>query len=244
MNFNLTNTREGVPRILLGGVIAVVGVLILYFVITFYPNVFPPQVVNVSPTNNSTQVSPFTKVAITFDRIISTNNSSMIKINPSIHGDTAVSGNTLTFVPTVWFTPGQKFIVTVDSPEGVWGIKGKSVTFSFTIKTPSEFTQSESNKAQSLSDLGVAQQIQKNSTTLDYQKAMAIYNLIQQMPYNAANFSITYAPQQDLFQATIKENIYSTNKQATIDWLNSQGISDLSWINVQFGAGPGVDSTK
>lgn len=66
--------------------------------------------------------------------------------------------------------------------------------------------------------------------TLDDQRS--INNLIYQLPRDTAFYSIIYGPKTDTFFLTLYQKPFEASKNQTLLYLRSQGLDDLSKINL------------
>jgi hypothetical protein len=240
-NLNLSQVKERyLPRTIIIGIVLVIIAILVSLGSIFLTNFFPPKVIATKPIDGSSNVTPFTNILITFDHPIPISIQSHFSISPSVDGSFSIVNNSLQFTPSQHLSLGQMFTVTVNSPASYWGKAGSSVTFSFTVKTINELTMDESYLLQAESDRLFKQEVQNASQTTDFQKGVAIYNLIQATPFDGVNFSVSYDKPIDTFVVTIKQNPYQTNKQAALSWIQGQGLSDLSWINIKYVSGSGV----
>ena len=239
-SYQLSSLQQNLPKILVGGVFAVALVMLVFLAFTIIPNLFPPNVQAISPADGASAVSPFDPVTITFDRDISQNNANKLKIDPDVKGKVTISGNVVRFTPETLFDPGKRYTVTLSDPESPLGVKGKSVVFSFTTKSPDQFNDQEKAKQQGVADVQFAKGVQNASNTPEYKKAMALLNLKQSLPYDTDQFSISYIESTDKVVIYIKDNPYDVNKKKALDWLKSVGIEDLSWINLVYTSAKGV----
>jgi Bacterial Ig-like domain len=239
-NLSLNVIKENYTKVLLGGALALSLVIVLFMVISNVGNFFPPNAVLVSPKDGVNGVSPFAQVTVTFDRNISVGNQSKLKLDPAVDGQTVVVGKTVTFSPVSYFEVSKKYTVTLTDPEGTWGARGKTVIFSFTVKSNNNLTQDEKNRFQALSSLGLGEEARKAAQNDPLiKKAYAVENFSRTLPYDTNEFSISYIQATSVYVVYIKESPYDTNKQKSIDYIKSQSV-DPSWINIEYTSARGV----
>lgn len=236
----LGKLQQFYPKILIGVATTVALVLMIYLGSLVFQALTPPNVVAISPKDQSTGVSPFISVSFTFDRSLSQDNRNHITVSPTLPSNISIVNGTLILSSIPALPLGQKITVTFTNPTSTTGKVGKTVSISFTTKSKDELNSAELHQAQFAADQQLGQQIQQASQTLEFQKANAINSLIQSCPYETSDFLVQYIQPRDLFQVTIKQNPYATRKQQATDWLKSIGITDLSWINLEFTSAPGV----
>jgi len=239
-NIQLSSLQQNLPKILIGAVFAVALVMLVFLAFTIIPSLFPPNFKASSPVDGATGVSPFNPVLITFDRNISSDNANKLKFDPDVKGTAVVSVSVVKFTPETSFEPGKKYAVTLVDPDSPLGVKGESVTFSFTTKTIDQFNAQEKAELQKIADVQFAKGVQNASNTTEYKKAMALLNLKQSLPYDTDQFSISYIESTDNVVIYIKDNPYDVNKRKALDWLKSVGIEDLNWINLLYTSAKGV----
>lgn len=242
---DLSNVRDYSRRILIGGAIAMALIIAVSLIVSYAGNFVGPSVVSSTPKDGSSSVSPFSSVEVKFDREINQSNKSKFNISPDVSGDVQINSDTLTFTPSHDMGLGQRYTVTVSNPVGVWGTGGQTVSFSFTTRTQDQLDATDREKFQGESSKVIgdaAAEGLKNDPII--QRGYIIEALIEKLPYETDQYLIEYVRDKSLFYITIKENPFSKNKQAAIDWLKSQGIEDISWINVEYGSYKGVTSSQ
>jgi hypothetical protein len=240
-NISLNTVKENYLKFIVGGVFALAAAMVVLFVISNFANLFPPSLVATTPKSDETGVSPFADVEMVFDRNVSVGNESKFKIEPAVDGQTVISGKGLKFVPSMHLAFGKKFTVTLTDPIGSWGVKGKTVSFSFTVKDRSSLSDDEKSKLQAESSLGLGKESQKAAQTDPViKRAYAVNSLIQSLPYDTDSFSISYIASTSIFLIYIKQNPYDTNKQAALDYIKGYGVDDTSAINIQYTSAKGV----
>ena len=105
------------------------------------------------------------------------------------------------------------------------------------MRTEQQLDQTDKQHLQGESSLSlgkVAADAEKTDPII--QRGYIIENLIQKLPYENDQYLVEYLQNPNVFYVTVKKNPFNANKQAAIDWLKSQGIQDLSWINIEFGS--------
>lgn len=237
---NLDSLRENMGKFLLaaGGVLLLV--VVVYVALNLGRLLFPPQLIQASPRDGATEISPFTTVAFKFDENLSQDNKSAITIFPSAQINVVVSGTIIEVIPTRHLDYGQTYTVSLKEPKNSIGRSGNAVAVSFTVKTRDKLDSEDLRRLQGETDQNFLEGVSQGQNQTLLKRAQVRESLLAQLPYQTNTFKVEYLIDGDTFKVTVLKNPYEANKQAALDWFKANGVTDLNWFSYAFDSVRGV----
>lgn len=237
---NLDLLQRSMPKIILGGLAALISIGVVYAALNLGALLFPPKLIFVSPPNGEKETSPFTNIAFRFDKTMSQANSRQIEITPVVSGRVIVSGQLVEFIPDRHLDFFKEYTVRFRSPKNSLGREGETVVITFTTKAEENLNADEINKRQGETDRNFLKAIEQGQNQELLERANAKERILNQLPYETEEFKVEYLTSSDTFTVTILKNPYEANKTLANEWFKSNGVKDLSWFKIEYGSVRGV----
>lgn len=237
---NLDTLQRSMPKIILGGIAALVSIGLVYTALNLGALLFPPKLIFVSPSNLEKDTSPFTNIAFRFDKTMSQENNRQIEVTPTVPGRVVVSGQLVEFIPDRHLDFSKEYTVRFRNPKNSLGREGQTIVITFTTKAEEDLNSEEINKRQGETDRNFLKAIEQGQNQELLARADAKERILNQLPYEVAEFKIEYLTSNDTFTVTVLKNPYEANKALANDWFKSNGVKDLSWFKIEYGSVRGV----